>query len=209
MRLACIPVLVVAILSDACRSPGSSGSKEPGNPPDLFTNAISGWEKVKSFRAKMTVTGLATGTAETRMEAVMPDKFHITTDRSEMIMIGQTTYLKLPNGEWRMITTELDYSFGSMKKMMEDLKVSKETIKTGSETFEGVAADVYESRMTMPAAIGSKPGAEPQAYSVKMWVGVSDGMPRKVESASPISPARTTVVYTDYNANITIEPPID
>ena len=93
--------------------------------------------------------------------------------------------------------------------MMEDLKVSKEINKLGSETLDGVATDVYESKMTMPAPLGSKPGAEPLTYSVKLWVGVSDRMPRKVENTSPTSAARTTIVYTDYNANITIEPPID
>ena len=90
MRRAIAFLLLTGLCLAACKkSPASNGSTEAGNPLDLFTNAISGWEKVRSFRAKMTVTGLATGTAETRMEAVMPDKFHITTDRSEMIMIGQ------------------------------------------------------------------------------------------------------------------------
>ena len=210
MRRAVVFIMLVGVSLAGCgKSSDKSGSKEAGNPLDLFTNAISGWEKVKSFRAKMTVTGLVTGATETTMEAVMPDKFHITTSRSEMIIIGKTTYLKPSAGAWRKVTIELDNTFGAMKTMMEDLKVSKEISKTGSETLDGAATEVYESKMTAPALPGAKPGAEPQAYSVKMWVAVSDGMPRKVEQTSQISASRTSIVYKDYNASITIEPPVN
>ncbi len=209
-EIALIPLLVFAGCS-ACDKSNSAGGSASNNGAagDIFTKAISGWDQVKSFRAKMTRTGLSAGNAETSMEAMLPDKFHITTGQSEMIIIGPTTYLKLPNGDWRKITTGLDNSFGVMKKMMDDLKVSKEIKMIGSETLDGVATTVYESKTTMPLLAGPAPDPQPQTVSSKIWVGVSDGMPRKVETGSSSSPVRMTVTYTDYNANIGIEPPIN
>ncbi|PYP84698.1 MAG: hypothetical protein DMF61_18930 [Blastocatellia bacterium AA13] len=206
-----ILLLLLTAGSAGCKKSASGGggsSSSAKNPLDLFTNAISGWENVKSFRAHMTSTGLPTGSTETRMEAVMPDRFHITTDRSEMVLIGQTTYLKLPTGEWRKITTGLDNSFGSMRRMMEDLKGSKEVQMIGSETLDGTQTSIYESKLTMPSMSGSKDAA-PQVFLAKIWVAASDGMPRRVESSSSGSPVRTVITYTDYNANIKIDPPID
>ena len=114
MKRGIILLILLGLSTAACGKSSKSGGSKESSPLDLFTNAISGWEKVKTFRAKMIATGLATGATETRMEAVMPDRFHITTARSEMILIGDTTYLKLPNGDWRTTNTGLDYSFGSM-----------------------------------------------------------------------------------------------
>ena len=210
MKRALIPLLLAAILTAACsKSPNSNGKTEADKSLDRVTDAIGIWEKASSFRAKIVVTGLATGATETSLEAVMPDKFHITTDRSEMILIGQTTYLKLPDGRWSKITTGLDNTFGTMKKMMEDLKGSKEIKRIGSETVDGVPTEVYESKMTLPAALGSTVGAGPDSYLVTLWVGASDGLPRKLENTSPTSPMRTTVAYTDYGAAIALEPPIE
>jgi hypothetical protein len=41
----------------------------------------------------------------------------------------------------------------------------------------------------------------------KLWVGVADGLPYKVESVSK-SGAKTTVTISDYNAQIVLTPPI-
>ena len=90
--------------------------------------------------------------------------------------------------------------------MMEDLKGSKEVDLVGSENLDGTSTNIYESKMTLPAAPG--PAAQPPIYSAKIWVGVADGMPQKVESSSTGSPIRTTIIYTDYNASIAIEPPV-
>ena len=63
-----------------------------------------------------------------------------------------------------------------------------------------------------PAAQGGQPPASgappaPQVYVSKLWVAVPDGLPRKLESADPSSALKTTVVYYDFNAPITINAP--
>ena len=65
----------------------------------------------------------------------------------------------------------------------------------------------------VPPIAGAKPGAPPAIATAarsarKIWVGVADRLPRKLELAGGPGGPTTTITYYDYNAPITIEPPI-
>jgi hypothetical protein len=64
----------------------------------------------------------------------------------------------------------------------------------------------------IPPIAGIKPGGPPTAATgllhAKIWVGVADRLPRKLELTGGPGGTVTTITYYDYNAPITIEPPI-
>ena len=185
------------------------------NPRDDLAKAFRGWGSVKSFRARITTTGLPGGQSqETTIEVQMPDRFHSTTPRAEMIKVGGDIYFKLPTG-WQKIAQNVDIDFADPKKFEADIGASTESRLIGPDVFEGTPCLVYEYTTRFTGQGGPAAGAVDKAagkvsdtYTAKVWIAVADNLPRKVESGDPSSTARSTIVYYDFNAPITINPPV-
>ncbi|HLF27385.1 MAG TPA: hypothetical protein VJG32_13710 [Anaerolineae bacterium] len=78
--------------------------------------------------------------------------------------------------------------------------------RVGQEDLDGILTLVYQYQMGVPeAGVISIP---------KVWVGLSDHLPRKLESNTTITTSEQTVsgqltaMYYDYNTDVKIEPPI-
>lgn len=191
----------------------SAGS---ANPKDDLSTAFANWGSVKTFRAKMTTTGLpdAAGPQERTIDVVLPDRLHMKDPRTEMIKVGGDMWIKLPTG-WQKFAQNVDFDLTDPKKFESEIGASTGTRLIGPDVFEGTPCLVYEytTRFTGgQTAVPGKPGDKaasklPDTYTSKVWIAVADNLPRKVESADPSSPAKTTIVYYDYNAPITINPP--
>lgn len=149
----------------------------------------------------MTTTGLPTGTQETNLEVVLPDRFRMTSKQMELIMIGKTVYVKVGN-QWQKVAMPkgIDLSLADPKKFEENLGVTTDVKLVGTELLDGTPTFVYQYTTTIK-------GPPAQKFTSKVWIGVSDNLPRKLES-EPKAGQKTTVIYYDYNANITINPPI-
>ena len=117
-----------------------------------------------------------------------------------MILIANTTYVKIGN-QWQKMTLPQSQAFDvnlfnpknyetqlSNPGALPDIKV------LGPDTVDGVPTIAYQ--ISTPAKSGAP------ATTTKVWIGVADGFPRKVESGS------ATITFYDFNANITINPPI-
>src|SRR5437867_2471589 len=79
-----------------------------GDPREALGKVFQGWGNVKSFRARMTTSGLPSGTQERDMDVVLPDRVHMTSSRMEAILVDQNMYIKLPSGGWQKIAQNLD-----------------------------------------------------------------------------------------------------
>ncbi|MEK6302189.1 MAG: hypothetical protein AABO41_15880 [Acidobacteriota bacterium] len=187
----------------AASAKAGSVSKEE-SPLDALSKAVSAQLEAKSFRARMT-TVIDGGKESTRIvECISPDRFHITGDQDEMILAGGNVYMKSPAGEW----TRLLFDPAEMIKQIRDtnqldeIRKSTDVVLAGADTVDGVPTLAY--RYTMKNPFGMK-----STSSCKMWVGLADSLPRKMEVEAEFNKMKTrsVVTYYDYGADIKIEPP--
>jgi hypothetical protein len=141
-------------------------------------------------------TAAPTGVQETTVEVVTPDRFHMVSKQFEMIMIGNTTYLKVGN-QWQKVTMpqSIDLSLADPKKFEAELGATTDAKLIGPEVLDGTPTLVYQYTTTLK-------GPPAQTYTSKVWIAVSDNLPRKIEAGN------TTIIYYDFNANIVINPPV-
>jgi hypothetical protein len=220
-----LPVLCCLLLAAAgCGSPATNNGNgspaanqnagsaaSPGapvaasrNPLDSMSNAMRAQLNAKSFRARMESS--FAGENSTRVvEFVAPDRFHMTSDIDEIIIVGPSTYRRTKNGQWQKFPLDAGSMVSTFRdpKMIDELAKSTEMKFLGSEVLDGTPTFVYQ--YTMTNAYGS--GMTTQS---KTWIGAADSLPRKSEVEAEINKekSKTTITYYDYNTNIQIEPPI-
>ncbi len=184
----------------ATQPPATATAASSANPLDALRKVFSGWGSVKSFRAKFTRTS-GTTTSDGTLEVVLPDHFHFISKQSEVIVIGKTFYIKTGT-QWQKValTQGFDFSFADVKKLQEELGVATEVKFIGPDVLDGAPMLVYQYTSTYkgPPAITT---------TSKVWVAVSDSLPRKSETTGSTG-AKTVTTFYDYNANIAINPPI-
>ena len=194
--------------------PNSTTSAAPvqasGDPRQDVKKALTAMFAAKSFRARLTTT---TGNVMD-MEFVAPDRFHTKGQSQsegqpparEMIIIGKDTFVRLGNMEWRQVPAGMGLG-ETVQQFRPDVTsemMKREDIKfIGPDVLDGSPVLVYQYKLK---------GEEQHLW--KMWIGSSDGLPRKNESEAetdsegkPIK-TRMNVIYYDYNTNIKIEPPV-
>lgn len=171
----------------------------PANPVQGLLTAFKGLGGVKSFRAKISTTGLPGGTQDSDLEMVLPDRFHMTTSKLEMILIGKTMYIKTGT-KWQKLTQNIDLSAVDAKKLEAELGISKDVKLVGTDVIDGTPTFVYQYTTTIK-------GPPARTTTSKVWVGMADNLPRKRET-EPKAGQKTTTTYYDYNANITINAPM-
>jgi hypothetical protein len=138
------------------------------------------------------------GHVEALIEAVKPDRVRMAAQNGiEFIAIGDTTYMKAAGAAWERIPGSSSEAFSSKSLMNGDavLKGAQGTL-VGTEKIDGIDTDVYEVS-----------GAIDQAGTLQIWVGRSDGLPRKL-TASFGSAMSITVKFYDFNSYISIRAPL-
>jgi len=170
-------------------------------PLDALSQIFRGWLGVKSFRAKITTTTSTGAVTEMNLDAVMPDRFHAVSKQFEVIIIGATYYVKIGN-QWQKIALPKGFDISSfdIKTLEAQLGASTEVKLIGPDVLDGAPMVVYQYTTTIKTPT-------PSTLTSKVWIAVADQLPRKMES-TPKTGGKTVIVYSDYNANITIDPPI-
>ena len=196
------PAATATLAATPTTAPTATKTPAPttANPLDALTRIFRGWAGVKTFRAKIMVKPNTGATTETDLDVVMPDRFHVKTKQLEAIVIGTTYYVKL-GSQWQKIALPkgIDLNFADVKKLESELGASTNVKLIGPEVLDGTPTLVYQYTTTLKTPT-------PSTTTSKVWVAVSDQLPRKMESVSKND--TTTVTYSDYNAAIAIEPPI-
>jgi hypothetical protein len=152
-------------------------------------------EHVETFK-----NGEASGVMD--FEIVNPDRMHGTiqndTVNSEVVMIDKDFYIKIKD-TWMKIDLPMDLrqyalAFESMNRDLKEFKV------IGPDTLDGRPTMVIEFSYTTDTV----------DYTSKMWLGVLDGNPYKVETHFTKDTEEYQVLTTlsDFDADITIEAPI-
>ena len=191
----------VAAVTSSSRTPTTSAPRSTpttaaqpstgGNPLDALTKSFTNWGSVKSFRARMSTTG----TPEMTLEMVSPDRIHMSGSQFEMILIGNTSYVKIGNTWQKMnLPQSVDVNLFNPKSYQTQIQGLPDIKLIGPDTVDGVPTMAYQFGTTLKG--------QSQSTTTKIWIGIADGFPHKIETGG------TTITFYDFNANIAINPPI-
>lgn len=162
---------------------------------DEVLRVASAWSRVKSFRIKSDTTG----NGQFLGEFVLPDRSHFTITANsqtiEVIRIGPDTYTKI-NGQWTKQPGVASAITTDPVKLVSDFSASqqagKKVTKGHTKTVNGVQCQDW--------IITSASGANESS----ICIGLQDQLPYQASSAN----GKAVVDFYDYNAPITINPPI-
>jgi hypothetical protein len=200
-----------ALLTTAAPAPASRPAEavvttNSATASEELTKACRALAAVKSFRALMTTSGGDDATVETRTEAALPDRFHVYNADYELIIVGTEVYRKLPGGSWQASPTGLAITSLTDPKKLEEYIKSAQVAPVGTETLDGSPVRVYQAAAPRSPARKSVHD-DPDPFLMKIWVGISDGLPRRLEGTVLGTQTKTSVVYYDYNAKLAVNKP--
>ena len=216
----------VAAPTEVPPAPTEAPSTDPGGssggPTDDLIASFKKLSQAKSYRVRQTVK---TGTLvlEQVLEVIPPDRFHLTTEgealANEIIIIKEDVYLRDPAGTWRKLPgdqsnlTGISDSFNSPQAVEALRKNLRNVKRLGTERVNGVQTRIYQYDVAATTGEGVAQGDISSRQ--KLWVGVADGLPRKVQTRSEATiqgnnvKTTTDAEYYDINADFEIEPPIE
>jgi outer membrane lipoprotein-sorting protein len=191
-------------------SSGNAGVAKPAEakPSGLFQELSTAMQGVKSFRGHITTTGSQVGASEMTLEVVMPDRFRMTGPQMEIIASGSTGYMKMPNGKWQKYALPPNTNMADLTALAEQIRGSSDVRSLPDEMLDGASMRVFEANLKAPKGPNSAQVQMLDSYTTKIWLAARDGRPRRIEASTPGSDMKTTIVYYDYNADITINIPI-
>jgi len=179
-----------ASVAPAYRSPAS-----PGNATDSWTRSSSAWPALKSLRARITMDSPA-GHVEAMFEAVQPNRFHMTANAIEFISIGDSIYVKAAGMGWQKQAVGSSSALSFKGILNNDFLKGGTPVFVDTEKIDGIDADVYD----VTSATG-------QNDTVRVWIGKSDGLPRKL--SGNINGMSMVVHFYDFNKDdISIKAPV-
>ncbi|MDQ3855984.1 MAG: hypothetical protein M3281_06255 [Chloroflexota bacterium] len=210
--------------ADVARSPATA-TRERRRAAGLSPRqaVIASWRKqrgVRSYRATHRSAGLGT-TVTSSIEYVRPDRYHFVTRgkgySTEAIIIGRDEYSRRDNGAWekpRPGGTTLSELLGviqTQRAFDHEMATIRSVKLVGRKVLDGTPTRVYTYRTSDTDELA---GRTIRTTSVeKLWVAVSDGLPRRHErrTTNKVGGQELAVTgvttYRDYNAKITIRRP--
>jgi hypothetical protein len=163
-----------------------------------FTKALA---NLKTYRVEVP--------QENRYIAVqLPDRF-LQEGADGIVKIGGTMWRVGLKG-WQTGTGNMPFfDRANINWYKDQFAQSSQVVLLGPGTAEGVACIGYSANFTMTKVSPPKtPGATPEVSQVpmpvKIWFAATDGFPRRIEMAAPLS---LTINFFDFNENIKIDPP--
>jgi hypothetical protein len=159
--------------------------------------------------------------APDRIKAVMSLTIPFFTLEIEIVSIGDTTYTKDPEtGEWEVSIGEDAFFIAPDQFIGEEVRDLRDLAIVGVETLAGV--ELYHLKGTAPAGTFSESDSE---FMMSFWIGVDDGLLAQVTAvgefeldeddplfgdiATGTGAISLTVKFSNFGAEITIEPPED
>ena len=157
---------------------------------------------LKSYREEVETYKDNQLAATINLEVVNPDKIHgyinSQETKTEVIMISQDFYIKV-NDSWMKVDLPMD---------LQQYVVSFEKYQQNMTDIKMLGPDNLDGRPTMVVQFSYN--TNDSQNTTKVWVGLMDGYIYKMETESVINGENylSTVVLSDFNADIHIEAPI-
>jgi outer membrane lipoprotein-sorting protein len=178
----------------------SEGSAPSGNPNADINRMADAFLAQRSFRAKMVGSGQTPMNME--LEFVAPDRFRIkNTNAPDMVIVGKNVYIE-NEGRWQKIPGDLGSSVLDMRKAWDEegRKWFTDVKYVGEDTANGMPAYVYTYHNKGAEGVGENDS--------KIWIGKSNGLPVRIEANYKKGTLRSMTIDYDYDADISIEPPV-
>lgn len=216
--------LTFVLLGAGCRWPSKNAPRPsatespvylpPPPPPESenarnlreLRSALEAFKEVKTFRAKLVIDG-KDGQTTGQIEIMKPDRFRGTVrfpkddQTSEVIGVGDTLYVKLPDSTWTSISTPA-VSKALTQAFRAAVDGDQSAVKTALPDDAAVAKRTDEVRgcdeYTAPIQ-----GAEDATIDMSVCVG--QGLPVSIRLQS--GTGSVTIDYFDYNKLFVIERP--
>ena len=127
-------------------------------------------------------------------------------------MIAGSYYVKLGDKPWQKMPASVQSPLNALSFVLDEKQLDA-FLQSVSE-FRLVGPEILDGTPTLAYQYKANSAEPPATGTSKIWIGVADNLPRKIEidSTSTLNgqtySAKTTRLYYDYNADIKIEAPI-
>ncbi len=189
--------------TETTASPTAAPTVSPTSvdPLQAIGNSVHSFGTITSYRMTVVIEGGTPNENGTvKIEIAGANGYHFLSPRVEFYLIGNTFYLKEgANGQWRKLPSNSAVATGvtsallAPRKSVTSLIAAHNASLAGTDILNGNPMLVYQYTLNGSPA--------------KLWVGVADGLPYKMEGISKTG-AKTTLTISDYNAQIVLTPPI-
>jgi TonB family protein len=180
---------------------------ESDNPREVLKKTLSAIQSVKSYRIRIEIPSVSK--AVIIREYASPDSVRMFGKNEELIQIGKNAYYKKGDDSWKKYPEQnsqvsmTNLPVTALENFIKMLNAAKDIKLIGQEMMDGIPTLAYQH------VFGS--GTDP--YTMKAWISVADGLPRRCEFECIVAGGSTksTVIetYYDYNADIKIEAPME
>src|SRR5215468_7886439 len=178
---------------------GRDAAPPSSNPRDDVVTMSKRFLDVQKFSAKM--DGRGTNELHMKLDYVAPDRFHMFffdnngQVKTESVMIGKDMYMKM-GSRWQKLPNTLgDKQIINLRDMFNEeyLKTLQDVKYDGDDTVDGQSTHVYSYRNSQTNS------NMPYPFTSKIWVGTSDGLPKKIEVTYEGGDLKTMAVTYDYS----------
>lgn len=189
--------VVVALLAVTVSLPVLADAKEQ------ILATYQAMVKVAKFRISGTSTSKR-GSAQIEQKVVWPDRFHVKTQGTEIIIVPGGTYMK-QGAQWMRFPADMTQMVKqltpeAMKQGYDNMTNIKDL---GEQDLDGKTAHVYEyDTQATIAGITAK-------SHVKLWIDVDSNLPLRQETAGEaMGMSSTTIANYTFDPSLQVEAPL-
>lgn len=176
---------------------------------DARAELIGLWQKMTTqrdlaFRVKSTTSTGKGKSIHSVMEVQWPNRFHMTSDQSEMIILPGGTWMNA-GGKWMKMPIDMQKMIAQftpemMKKSMEG---TQNVRFSGLDTVNGTPVKVYDYDFNVEIMGINSSGTS------KIFLSITDGYPLRMESTGKaMGKVSTTINEYEYDDSISISAPM-
>lgn len=157
--------------------------------------------KLKSYRAKVTMTGGGGGT----WEFASPNRFRSVMDlggmRTETVWVGKQMRFRQGNGPWQCVSDPTPPPATDTSQMTGEVTAQKGP----AVAVDGVQTQSYT--FTWKTSAGTGPGAFAMTITNKVFVTIATGLPKRSQMVDDKGAVAAQTDYYDYDAPVRIDLP--
>ena len=182
----------------------TTGARKLSNPRAVLETAINRLSEIRSVRMRVQGGGQMEGLSEILMETRPQPKLKVMGFGTEMIVVGETMYVRTPGRDWQ--STPAPATLDSLKfkaeagKMIDELLAKSNSSLSGRVLGEGEIDGIEVVLYEFTATSGGKKG------SLEVAIGKADGLFRRFSGDGVGS--GMTILLDRFDEDFGIEPPI-